>query len=269
MRWRDWQQEISDCDIIIYYNDSELYPITEWLHPGTLPIGTGLHDDIRQDLPNLDWLIRHAAWMGFQKITVVSHEPFKGLDLFYKDFMNGLDIKFTNEHISEVLKSKITKGSNQLILLSGLIHTNANLRHAFMLHKQRENLISLLSIRGLQFRVGLADLSGDDVKSFREKPLDKTLLVNSNIIIIDAKSLVDDKELHSKLISRIDGHGYSIEEIIRHTINFFISEELMKSVELTGVSDDPWFLDLSQLENWVKLDHDQFIEMFSHLYTIE
>jgi len=268
MRWRDWQEKIDDAEVVIYYNQSSLYPISEWLHPGALPIGTGTKDDIRQDLPNLDWIIRHLLYLGFRKITVASHESFKGLDRFYRNFDDEVEIVFTTEHFSEILKSILSNDCKDVVLLSGLIPTNADLRHSLMLHRQRDNVASLLSIRGLQFRIGVAEVDDKDyITHFREKPIDRGLLINSNISIVDTKKLLYSGFDYKELIDLIDGHGYSIEQIATKTINHFAEKGMLSSVELTGMTRSPWFVDLSQLETWVKLDHDEFIEHFSHLVT--
>lgn len=274
MHWRDWQTEIKNSKVfIVYGREANLYPISEWIHPGALPIGTGLTDDITQDLPNLDWLVRHLAWMGFRDITILSNVPYKGLNLFYEDYFPRLDIIFRDIPSTNELKQFFKNEENRdLIILSGYTATNADLRHSLLLHRQRNNNISLLSIRGLKFRIGLADIDkgSNEILDFKEKPTDKSQLVNSNIVILNSSRIRDIIDEDSNIWKEIESIKYSNEILeLSEIIEIFIKKNIVNTVELTGVEDEPWFQDLSQLETWVKLDYDEFIDNYSHLYIIE
>ena len=52
-------------------------------------------------------------------------------------------------------------------------------------------------------------------------------------------------------------------------IKFLIKKGLLNSIELSGIENEPWFLDLSKIETWIKLDPQQFIQNFAHLFSCE
>ncbi|MDH5401073.1 MAG: hypothetical protein OEY49_01170 [Candidatus Heimdallarchaeota archaeon] len=269
INWKDWQERIDNCEIIIWYGSLEnLYPISQWIHLGAFPIGYGTLDDIRQDLPNLDWIIRHLAWLGFNKFRIISISDYNGLELFYQNYFENLDITFAYSNLYEFIYQRNSNTNGQLIIIPGHLQTNADLRHALLLHRQRGNEISLLAIRGLQFRVGLAEVKVENnlniVSKFQEKPLNKSELISSEIIIIN------DKLFNSTLLKELNytqtpGKDISEEAFLNEILDLIIQKKELSEIELTGITGEPWFIDLSDLETWVKLDHDNFIRKFSHL----
>ena len=178
-----------NIDAIIWYEKTRsLYPISNFLHPGLLPIGNQFTTDQKHNLPNLDWMILHLKRSGIRKISVISEENFKGLNLYYSNNHQELDLSFHQDNIISFINKRKEK-LNHTFIINGLFFSNANYNKAIKEHLIKENRATLLSFKGLKYRVGLVtiDLETNRVNSFREKPIDKTKNINSNVLIVRNK----------------------------------------------------------------------------------
>jgi NDP-sugar pyrophosphorylase family protein len=267
--WIEWEKKIDNCHTLIWYGDSEgLYPISQWLHPGSIPVGNGNTDGIIYDLPNLEWQIRHLAWQGFRDITIISQEGYKGLDLLFADYFEGITLNFVNGSLWDILGQM--QNTQQVLLIPGLTLSDADFGSSLVSHRHQGNITSVLSIRGLQFRVGLVQIDiTKKITEFVEKPIDRTQLLNSGVVIIDLQKI----QTHLKMVSNIshqtaktDALTSQGQEELNSLLRLLIDDGLLSTIELTGVTGEPWFLDLSILENWVRLDFDYLLSKFTHLY---
>lgn len=279
MDWKPWQQEIDNCKVIITYDKNhQLYPISDWLHPGLIPIGNGDFDELYQDLPNLEWFLRHLGWLGFYNVDVSSSERLRGLDLINETISKPMNLRFlVDDWIDEIIN--MSESVENIILVSGLYLTNSDLRKAVLHHCQLGNSATLLAVRGLQFQVGLVTFDEETnlISDFQEKPIDKTQLVNSKILILNLKNeyskdlLMEFREYIQKISNLNNQLNQSIINIdcTNELIQFLIKKDMLSTIELTGVKGEPWFLDLSKIETWIKLDPQFFIQNFKHLFNCE
>ena len=59
----------------------------------------------------------------------------------------------------------------------------------------------------------------------------------------------------------------SSSDFMTRLIDFLISNLYLHSVELGGTQqNEPWFINLSHLQTWIKMDPNAIINQFSHLY---
>lgn len=263
MDWQPWQQEIKNCKIIVYYDQNhQLYPLSDWLHPGLIPIGDGNFDELYQDLPNLEWFLRHLGWLGFYQIDILTSEKLRGLDLISEMVTKPMKLSFEKGNLIEkIIQSK--DFAEYIIIAPGLNLTNSDLRSVLLLHQQKNNIATILSVRGLKFQVGLVTYNTNNylITNFKEKPVDKTQLVNSGILILNVKN----QDIQGILL-QLDKTTRNQTESIHEFIQLLIANQLLDTIELTGEDEKPWFLDLSKIESWIKLDPHHFIENFSHLF---
>lgn len=268
---------LENCKVVIWFDDSDnLFPINEWLHPGSIPIGNGLIDDFKQDLPNIEWLIRHLAWQGFVDITILSSLPFKGLDLIFRNEFDGINLDFYNGNLWDYISNIGKQKANHVLIIPGLIASNADFGAVLNLHKQSSNLASILTFRGINFRVGLASIqkSSSIIVKFEEKPFDSSQLSNSRILIISLNelssktmnNLINEFTENLEINQDIDNIRGNTDHFLHQLLNRMIDNKLLSSIELSGVNSDIWHTELSYLDGWLKLDFDKFIERFSHLY---
>lgn len=286
MPWKDLQSEIENCEVIIWFDTNDtLYPMSEWLHLGLIPVGNGHKEGLIYDLPNLEWMIRHLAWLGFRNITIYSANPLKGLNVALRKVDSRINLTFYEDFwFTGLPKDKIPVKSD-LIIISGSHITNADFRNGLLLHRQRKNEASILALRGLRYTVGLVNVKNDEFNSvqvFREKPLDTSILINSGAIILSSELISHSNftanverllnEIKDEdLIKNFNGINQNIsvsQSIKSQLLDVLISKEQLSAIELTGVSGEPWFIDLSSIETWVKMDFNDFIERFNHLYKL-
>ncbi len=263
MDWQPWQHEIKNCKIIVYYDQNhQLYPLSDWLHPGLIPIGDGNFDELFQDLPNLEWFLRHLGWLGFYQIDVLTSEKLRGLDLISEMVTKPMNLNFERGNLIEkIIQSKDVY--EYIIITPGLNLTNSNLRAVLLLHQQNQNIATILSIRGLKFQVGLVTYNETNnlITDFKEKPLDRRQLVNSGILILNIKN-----QNIQKILLQLNNTTNNRTESIHELIQLLIANQLLDTIELTGNDEEPWFLNLSKIETWIKFNPQKFIHKFSHLF---
>ena len=270
--WAEWQPPLEDCKVMVWYSKhNDLYPLSDWIHPGAIPIGTGETDSPYYDLPNYEWMSRHLGWLGFRDILISSPILGKGIESILLKISKNQIHEFLFGYWYENLPKLVNEWKRDVMLVYGLNLTNSDLRHALLLHRQRRSKATLLSIRGLKFNVGLVKLNMDTkiIEAFQEKPVDRSQLLSSNILILDTsdQTVVEIiKECTASIPKKLKDEP---SQILNKLLNQMIEKEILDTVELTGISDEPWFLDLARLENWIKLDVEEFINNFGHLIKKE
>ncbi len=261
--WKKWRKQIIDTQLVIWYERSlDMNPIAEYLHPGLFPIGSAFSDDPRHNFPNLDWIIMHYAYLGVRSFIIVSEDSFTGLQNYYLDF-RGLNIRFINNNLLTFLNEidKLSSIEKYSMIVSGYLFSNADFYAPMIYHLQHECEVTLITFRGLKYNVGLVKFEKDNlVSSFKEKPIDKSKLVNSNILIISNDKI---KNLNiSSLFESYNPDISSINQFIHHIKNNLT----IKNFELQGIDDQPlWVMNLSSIEAWIKLDIDNFLNRYNFL----
>lgn len=258
-------EKLKDTQVIIWYEKAlDLNPIADYLHPGLLPIGEAFSDDPIHNLPNLDWIIRHYAYMGVRTFKILSEEPFLGLQNFYKISFDSLSFEFFNIDLLDYLKfMENGKYSEKYsMIISGYIFSNADFHHALLYHTKHIHEATLLSFRGLKYQVGLVDIedSTSIVENFREKPIDNTKLINSNILILTNSRIKNIKI--NELINKYN----PMENTIHQLINHIQKNLVLKNYELIGIDGEPLrVMNLSSIEVWIKMNVKQFLSNYHFL----
>ena len=140
MDWHPWHEEILNCKIIILYDQNhQLYPISDWLHPGLIPIGDGNFDELIQDLPNLEWFLRHLGWLGFYQIDILTSDKLRGLDLISEMVTEPMKLNFVKDNLVDYIINSDDNNEN-IVIVQGLNLTNSDLRRAFELHLEKQNI---------------------------------------------------------------------------------------------------------------------------------
>ncbi|MCY3413603.1 MAG: hypothetical protein INQ03_18315 [Candidatus Heimdallarchaeota archaeon] len=260
--WKQSLDVLNNVQVIIWYEKPlDLLPISDYLHPGLLPIGEPFSKSKYHNLPNLDWLIRHYHYHGVCKFKIISEEDFKGLNHYYNEF-DGMDIQFINTNLLDYLieLEKATHDQVFSIIVSGYVLSNADFHQALINHQDHEYAATLFSFRGLKYQVGLVELDDFNlVTSFREKPIDKSKLVNSNMLIItnDRIGQFNIVNLQKSFVKE----SSLIKQLIHH-----IKESVeLKNYELDGINGPLEVINLSSIETWIKMNPEDIIQMFTYL----
>jgi NDP-sugar pyrophosphorylase family protein len=252
--------------LVYYKNEDEIYPISDWLHPGMLPIGNSYDPQDEAtilDLPNFEWIIRHLVWQGFRNVSVYSEIEFRGLDYFCESLFSKTNFQFfQKDFFSLILNSK--DNADDLIIFSGLKVTNLDLKNVLSSHRNLGNPASLVGIRGIKFEVGLVEFDHDsyEVTKFEEKPMERTQLVNSDILILNLKHV----EVTNLIQNFNKNNETTLSNLIESLIQALIDEKLLYMIEGNGIESEVWSMDLSIIETWAKLNSNQFIKRFKHLF---
>lgn len=184
--------------------------------------------------------------------------------LFEHDFnikieLIGIQNQYSVEQLAQL-------EDQNLLLYPGSILTNADLNKLDQYHNTHERTATVLVNKGLQYRVGLARIHPETnvVTEFMEKPFDKTLSAFTGIIQLREgwKSQLLEF-LRSWQPSNLDVKVSSLDQFV----DYLISQNQVKVCEISPVltEDDPWWIDLSELETWMKLDSEEIFHRLRHL----
>jgi NDP-sugar pyrophosphorylase family protein len=265
---------LKDIVVVHYPRIDKLKPIFEYLHVALWTIGNKEIDDLRttNNLSVIEWITRlfryssihNFIWLGGKEIN----QTYSMAKLFQSDFkisinVLGLETSYSIEQLTELPDKSI-------IIYPGSILTNADFKKFIEFHHSHDKIASIMVNKGLQYRVGLAKIDNETnlVTEFLEKPYDKTLSAYMGIVALKSgwKKYLQDflreiwkPEIHttkSKITSSIDqfiGYLIDIQSVMVH--------------ELATVQEnvEPWWIDLSDLEVWMKLDSELIFEKLKYL----
>ncbi len=253
-----------NVDAIIWYQKtSSLYPISTFLHPGLLPIGDQFTTDPKHNLPNLDWMILHLKRSGIRKINVISEENFKGLNLYYENTYQDIDLNFHQDNVISYINNR-EENLEHTFIINGLFFSNANYNKAITEHLIKENKATLLSFKGLKYRVGLVSINLDNnrVYSFQEKPIDKTKTVNSNVLIVNNQH-VEILDLENIKLNKTPEFP---KNRLSKLIQILIQNGYLKNSMIEPIEEELYIISLNSIEEWRKMNIESFIKMYSFLH---
>ncbi len=257
---------------IIYYSKNiNLYPISEFLHPGIIPIGDAYSSNPLHNLPNLDWKIAHLKYFGIEKIYIVSEFPLLGIELFYKSNKNihFYDIsKNMQAHngFFNIYNLKNKTNIDIFFIENGMIFSNINYKLSIKDHIANNHVSTLIGTHGYKYRVGIARAFNNKIIHFEEKPFDETMTVNTNTIIINSDLLFSILDTYKNDTDINDiKNNINLQKIL---IEYSIKSKILKLSKSSIIGSKLVIYDLRKIENWIKLNINDFINNFSYLSDI-
>ncbi len=255
---------------VIYYPSLDgLQPISYYLHPGLWMIGTKEITDDRavNNLSLIEWILRHLMFNGLKDFVFLGKKQIEQLSaqkkLYEYDFGINVELKGSDE--LRTIELINTLDDEDTLFYFGTVLSNTDIDQFIRYHESHDRVCTLLISQGIQYRVGLAKVNKDNViTSFLEKPYDKTMSSFTGIFILRKgwKHHLQDFLLNSSLAKGKEFGTSLIEEFIR----FLIEEREVKVHIKKGIKNaDSWWINLSELETWVKLNPDIIIDKMDFL----
>lgn len=258
--------------VVIHFPNIEgLKPIFDYLHTGLWTIGNKSIDDMREknNLIMLEWITRSFTHCGFEQFLWLGgseiYQTHAFAQLFEYDFNVKIDLQGSNDKFS--VEQLIHLPNDDIMLYPGSLLTNSDFTKFHQYHKSHGKLATILVNKGLQYRVGIAKINPETkiITEFLEKPFDKTLSAYTGIILLQKgwkQYLQEFLRKSWKPVELSNGHS-SIDKFVK----YLIEANHVKVSEITPIhpEDDPWWIDLSELETWMKLDSEEIFHRLRHL----
>ena len=256
-----------NLDVIVQFPRMEgLNPINTYLHPGLWLIG---HEKQNGSIEsnNLSVLELITAHLSYHQLKTIKWIGKREILQTYKlaetlSEKKGVEVRVIEAHQDFSVEQLVNLPDNPVLLYPGHIITNANFTKMVKFHQAHMGLGTILVSKGIQYRVGLAkvDPVNRRITAFKEKPYDENRSIYTGIVL-----LKKGWRAHLNSFLKMDWepdtetrvlqyHGY------RSSIDLFV-EYLIKNTKIkayimepTNEKGNPWWINLSQLETWRKLD---------------
>lgn len=271
-----------DLDVIVQFPRIEgLSPINTYLHPGLWLIGTDEQNGSVEanNLSVLELITNHLYHHKFDSFKWVGRREILQT---YK-LAESLSVK--NTHTVDVIEAHQEYSVEQLInlpdkpilLYPGHIITNADFSKMLKYHQEHEGFGTVLISKGIQYRVGIAKVasSSGKIKMFKEKPYDHNRSIYTGIAILrrgwrkHLNSFLKENWEPDTETRTLQYHGYrsSIDLFIDYLIKkTTIKAHIMEGTPFQNEPQQPWWINLSQLETWRKLDAKGIFKNMAHLF---
>ena len=257
-----------------------LSPINTYLHPGLWAIGD---NELNGKMGNnnnfsvLEIITNHLVFHGFTNHLWLGKKILQTYKLAENlSYRKGIsvNVKETNEEYS--VEQLIRINDEPVLLYPGHILTNADLSKMMEFHTASDSLVTILVSKGVQYRVGLAkiDTKTGKIIEFREKPYDEKRSIYTGIVMLKKgwrpllnSFLKEDWEPDTESrILRFHGYRSSIDIFIEYLIaHSSVNAFIMDGSKHKGKALDPWWINLSQLETWRKLDPKEIFKKMRHI----
>jgi mannose-1-phosphate guanylyltransferase len=231
-----------------------LRPLSYYFQKCMIPIG-------RAQKPLLEYvirLLRHHDISDILVLTGYKHEQivnyFNSGERFGVTMTCVLDepaLKGTGGSLLHAYRRGLIAPQDALLVYYGDIISDINLTEMVTQHRQSGAVATLALSRGYQVRVGVAEVNGDAVTGWREKPtLD--LNVGTGILFLEASTLPELESLSQE---------YETLDLMSHLIPHLIATGAVVHAYVT----DAFWYDVGSTERYEKLDNsviDTFLERF-------
>lgn len=221
-----------------------LRPLSYYFQKCMIPIG-------HKQKPLLEYIIRLLRYHGISDISLLvgyKYEQitnyFNGGERFDSKISYVLDdpeLKGTGGSLLNLYRRKLVDEDDVLLVYYGDILSNLDLAELLRRHRKRGAAATLALSKGFQVRVGVAEVRGEDVVNWVEKP---TLDINAGVGVLAVNaSVLEELEVLSKQYAELD--------IMSHLVPRLIEK---RDVVQAYFSDAFWY-DVGSVELYEKLEN--------------
>ncbi len=230
---------------------SRLRPLTYYFQKTMLPIGTS-------QKPILEFIIRFLDFHGIKDVTMLVGYKAEQIVNYFRDGSNfgiKVDYSYDKEELKgnggaliNAYKAGKFDGYEDVLIYYSDILTSMNLKDLLNFHKSKGFSATLAVSDHYKLPVGVAEMNGDRVISFKEKP---SISINPTIGILTMKTEAIKKFAEMK--GEIDIMGDMVSSLVNE-----------KSVG--GFVTNSFWIDVGTTETYEKLDHELIENMFSDYF---
>jgi mannose-1-phosphate guanylyltransferase len=235
---------------------TRLRPISTYFQKCMIPIGD-------QQKPILEYVVRLYGYHGVKDLLLLvgyKHQQIKN----YFDDGERFNVKVNymldtpdmvgsaGATLNAYRKGALTE-KDTLVIYYGDIISNINLREMIRLHEDTGAKVTVALAPEFQVNVGVAELDGSWIKSFKEKPHLKTA-VSIGILILDGSVLREMEELYS--------HGmFESFDLMGDVIPYLVDKKDKVAAYIT----EAFWYDVGSIERYERLSNERVSEELGFL----
>jgi mannose-1-phosphate guanylyltransferase len=235
---------------------TRLRPISTYFQKCMIPIGD-------QQKPILEYVVRLYGYHGVKDLLLLvgyKHQQIKN----YFDDGERFNVKVNymldapdmvgsaGATLNAYRKGALTE-KDTLVIYYGDIISNINLREMIRLHEDTGAKVTVALAPEFQVNVGVAELDGSWIKSFKEKPHLKTA-VSIGILILDGSVLQEMEELYS--------HGmFESFDLMGDVIPYLVDKKDKVAAYIT----EAFWYDVGSIERYERLSNERVSEELGFL----
>ena len=237
---------------------SRLRPLSYYIPKPMMPIG-------RREKPLLEYILRLMAFHGLKDVLLLvgykgdqirnyfRDGSFFGLRLSYA--YDNKDFPGTGGAVLNALRLGLLPDNSTILIYYGDILSDIDLKEMLKVHRSSGATATLAVSMAYRLPVSIAELDGDRIVRFEEKPALR-LPVGIGILAIEGEVLQHMANLHRK--------GRDL-DLMRNFIPYLIEQGMFVNAYVT----DAFWYDIGSLEKYEKLDHDEIEGRFAFLFRGE
>lgn len=231
-------------------------PLTNYLQKCMIPIGD-------KEKPILEYIIRLYQYHKIIDIVLLVGYKYLQIENYFDHGERfNVNLKYiedkpgwkgsANAILNAYNQGAFTK-EDILVIYYGDIVSNINLTKLVEQHKKTSAKATIALTTGLKINEGTAEINGDWVTEFREKPRLNTS-ASIGILVIDGSVLNDMEQLHS------DGHFESF-DLMGDVIQYLVSKKDKVAAYLT----EAFWYDVGSIERYERLSNKRLSEELGFL----
>ena len=234
---------------------SRLRPLSHYIPKSMIPIG-------RMEKPLLEYILRLMAYHGIREaILLVGHKGAQIKNYFRSGDFLGLKLTYlydnpglpgTGGALLNAVRQGLVSEQGTYLIYYGDILSDIDLKEMLEFHASSNAVATLAISTSYRLPVSVAELNGDRIVSFEEKPA-LNIPVGIGILAIEGHALQRLEEVYRE--------GREL-DLMKHLLPYLI--ELGFPV-MAYVTEAFWY-DVGSLERYEKLDHGEVDKRFSFLF---
>lgn len=224
---------------------TRLRPLTHYFQKTMVPVGS-------KKAPLLQYIIKLLAYNGLRDITLLTGYRSEDIERYFEDGSRlGVRLTYSRdpEHargsavsLHHAASSGALGAFDELVLYYGDVLSALDVREVLTRHREQKSALTLVVSRDYRLPVGVAEVKGGDVVSFREKPT-LPLNVTMGCLVISSTTL--------PVLERVCSAGGSM-DVMTH----FVPAVIAAGMKVSPFYLDGFWYDVGTTEAYEKLDSE-------------